>query len=359
MLAYPMQYSLNLMTEFRVSQSLIEQFCVSFPGSNLIDEDIILSSFPVCFRKNHFYRGEKMKAIVNLLVIFSVWIAGSIGIQAEVQSLRLERDERGVSVYVGEKLFTKYLTLDDWKYPYFYPVNGPLTGESVTTESSEPYPHHHSLFFGCDRVNGGNYWQEGLERGRIVSQKIDLKKAKGNQVVFTDECLWQREGAEPPFQDTRVITVQAPGEDLRYIDFEITLTALMDVRIEKTNHSLFAARMVPDLSVPSGGILVNAEGMKGEKGTFGQPSPWCDFSGAREGKSEGLAILTHPDDPLQPIPWFTRDYGFFSPTPFNWLAEPYEIKKGDTLKLKYRVVVHAGDADQANIASLYEEWARE
>ena len=37
------------------------------------------------------------------------------------------------------------------------------------------YPHHTSLLFGCDLVNGGNYWQEGLERGRMISVNAVLK----------------------------------------------------------------------------------------------------------------------------------------------------------------------------------------
>lgn len=265
-----------------------------------------------------------------------------------------------VDVTVDGVLFTAYKFADSQKYPYFWPVNGPISGKTVTTESSEPYPHHHSLFFGCDKVNGGNYWQESNRRGQIVSRGPKIIESSGSRVVFTDECLWQRPQQEPVIRDTRRITVTAPRPTLRFIDFEITLEPLTDVRIEKSNHALFSARVVPELNVQNGGVLVNAEGKTSEKGTFGVRSPWCDYSGPRNEVTEGIAILQHPDNRWYPCRWFTRDYGFFSPTPMNWLEEGHLVlPQGEPLRLRYRVVVHAGNAETADIANLFEQYRRE
>lgn len=274
-------------------------------------------------------------------------------------STRLEDDRLWVDV--DGKPFTAYTIRHNQKYPYFFPVNGPLSGESVTTETSEPYPHHRSLFFGCDRVNGGNYWQDGLDKGRIVSGGLEVLQERGDKVVFRDRCSWERPGAPPVMRDTRLITVSAPSENVRRIDFDITLVPMEDVRIEKTNHSLFSARMTPALSVAQGGALVNAEGDANEKGTFGKVSPWCDYSGVRDGKAEGLAILQHPANPWHPAPWFTRDYGFFSPTPMFWPENGthIDLPKGESLRLRYRVLVHAGDAAAADIAAAYAAYAGE
>ncbi len=205
----------------------------------------------------------------------------------------LEQDK--VVVTVDGRPFTCYKFARSQKYPYFWPVHGPVSNQSVTTESSEPYPHHHSLFFGCDRVNGGNYWQEGNERGQILSEGPKLIEASGSRIVFAGECLWRQPGSEPVIRDRRRVEISAPG-GLRLIDFQVTLEPLTDIRILKTNHSLFAGRVVPELGVTAGGILVNAEGATGENGTFSVASPWCDYSGTRNGITEGLAILQHPDN---------------------------------------------------------------
>ena len=139
----------------------------------------------------------------------------------------------------------------------------------------------------------------------------------------------------------------------------ITLDPLTDITIQKTNHSLFSARVVAELSVKSGGTLINAEGKTGEKGTWGVGSAWCDYSGVREGVAEGIAILQHPTNRWYPAKWFTRDYGFFSPTPMNWPeGNKIELAKGEKLTLKYRVVVHAGNEKTADIKTHFESYKK-
>ncbi len=301
------------------------------------------------------------KSIRQSLLVVLLGLAGSAGLRASAQpgspglQARLEKNQ--VVVTVGERVFTCYKFDRSQKYPYFWPVNGPTSGRSVTTETSEPYPHHHSLFFGCDRVNGGNYWQESNERGQIVSQGPRLLESSGRRIVFTDECLWQQPGKEPVIRDRRRIEIVAPSGALRFIDFGITLEPLTDVRILKTNHSLFAARVVPELGVSSGGTLINAQGDTGEKGTFGVAAPWCDYSGTHVGITEGIAIMQHPGNRWYPAQWFTRDYGFFSPTPMFWLeGDRLDIPKGERLTLNYRVVIHSGDSRQAGVATLFDAY---
>jgi len=260
----------------------------------------------------------------------------------------------GVDIFAGGTLFTTYKTGASQKYPYFYPVNGPVSGLSVTTESSEPYPHHHSLFFGC-----GNYWQDTLEAGQICSSALVIAVSSGKEVIIENECEWRRPGETPVLRDKRRIRVSAPKAELRLIDFDITLFPQRDVNIERTNHSLFSARIKPALSVASGGVLVNASGETGEKGTFGEPSPWCDYYGMNGEVREGLAIFQHPANPLYPAPWFTRDYGFFSPTPLYWPPNESGIGLcgGETLTLRYRVVVHAGTTEEAGVQDLHTAYA--
>jgi hypothetical protein len=264
-----------------------------------------------------------------------------------------------IDVTIGGKFFTSYRFADDEKYPFFFPVNGP-SGASVTSMRNGEYPHHSSLFFGCDKVNGGNYWQEGLDRGRIVSKGPVLEAAAGKEIIIRDACEWTRPEAAQPLRDTRRIVISAPSPKLRQIDFDIMLEALEDVVIQKTNHSLFSARMDPDLTPLFGGTMINAEGSKGEKDTFGKPSPWLACYGARDGKTtEGLAILQHPQNPGYPTPWFTRDYGFLSPTPMFWPANGKDtrISKGEKIRLFYRVLVFSGTPETTGIGGISREFS--
>ncbi len=293
--------------------------------------------------------------IITVLLFTSYIINGTA--QTKVTA---EKVGDKIEFRVNGNLFTTYILSEFEKYPFFYPVNGP-SNASVTSMRNANYPHHSSLFFGCDRVNGGNYWQEGLERGQIISLRADILESGGEKAVVENECIWRRPGADAPVKDKRLITVTIPSKNKFFIDFEVTMEMLMDVTILKTNHSLFSGRMDPDLAVINGGTMINAEGDKGEKDTFGKRSAWMDYYGERMGKMEGMAILQHPSNEWFPSPWFTRDYGFYSPTPMYWPTddEKTELKKGDKIQLRYRVIVHSGDTKEAGIAEEFEKYSEE
>lgn len=298
-----------------------------------------------------------MKKIV--LTITALWLAGVM--YAQKQEVSATKVGNRIDVTIGEQFFASYRFQPDEKYPFFFPVNGPVSGAGVTSMRNGQYPHHSSLFFGCDRVNGGNYWQEGLERGRIISVGARIVEAKGERVVIEDECIWKRPDAEAPIMDRRKIIISAPSPELYQLDFDIEMEMLIDVTIQKTNHSLFSARVDPDLTVKQGGVMINSEGKQGEKGTFGVGAAWIDCYGERKTGKEGIAIMQHPSNRWYPSLWFTRDYGFMSPTPMYWPenGKTTDLKKGEKIALRYRVLIHKGDSQEAGIATLFEQYMKE
>jgi len=288
-----------------------------------------------------------------LLIFTSSW-------QARSEVIAFKTGSK-IDVYIDKVLFTSYIFSKEEKYPFFFPVNGP-SGAGVTSMRNGNYPHHSSLFFGCDRVNGGNFWQEGLDQGQIVSLGAEIAEQGNNRVVITDECIWKRQGFSSPVRDSRKITITSPQKEMFQIDFEISLEMLEDITILRTNHSLFSVRLDPDLAVISGGTMINAEGETGEKATFGKTSVWMDCYSSRLGKPEGIAILQQPSSRGFPSPWFTRDYGFFSPTPMYWPENEEKgifVRKGEKIFLRYRVLVHSGDHLQAGIAERYKKYTSE
>lgn len=287
--------------------------------------------------------------IKPLLAVGLLGFAAQTPAAAELKAVRVGAR---IDVSVGSEFFTSYHFRDDEKYPFFFPVNGP-SGAAVTSMRNGRYPHHASPFFGCDQVNGGNYWQDGLERGQIRSEGPVIVTGAGPEIVITDACRWARPGAPSPFRDTRWIVIAAPTRNLRRLDFEITLEPLEDVTIAKTNHSLFSVRLDPDLAPAAGGKMFNAAGASGEKGTFGQPSPWLAAYGRRgTGPVEGLALFQHPANGATPARWFTRDYGFLSPTPMFWPADgaATRLRRGERLTLRYRVLVFTGEPAPEELA---------
>ena len=302
-----------------------------------------------------------MKKIVFAIVSVALLFGAALSAQAQAKKVNAVKIGNRIDVTIGDQFFTSYRFEDDEKYPFFFPVNGPVSGGSVTSMRNGTYPHHSSLFFGCDRVNGGNYWQEGLERGRIISLDAQVVETGGDKAVITDECIWKRPGAPAPIKDKRKITICCPAEGLYQLDFEIEMEMLIDVEILETNHSLFSARIDEDLSVKQGGTMVNSYGNRSQEGTNGVSSPWMDYSGPRKTGYEGIAILQHPSSKWYPSKWLTRDYGFMSPTPMQWPEDGVSVKlaKGEKASLKYRVLVHRGDVKDAKIAELFKAYCAE
>jgi hypothetical protein len=291
--------------------------------------------------------------------VIAVFLLATTFICFSQNKITAEKIKDIIEIKINENVFSRYVMSDSEKYPYMFPLNGPSKG-SVTSMRNADYPHHSSLFISCDRLNDGNYWYEGLERGQILSVRADIIESGGDKVVIENECIWRREGGSSPVFDKRRISVNAPSGKKTFVDFDIILTMLDDVTILKTGHSLFSARVAPDYAVQNGGKIVNAEGKTGEKETYGKKSAWVDYYGKRGGEYEGIAILQHPSNDLLP-PWWTRNYGFFAPDPAAWPenGESLSFNKGESIKLRYRVIIHSGDTEEAEIAKEYSNYLLE
>ena len=271
----------------------------------------------------------------------------------------------------NNETLTSYRAHQTQKYPFFYPVAGPASGLSLTSESAMPWPHHRSLFFGLDKVNGGNYWQDSLERGKIVSQGPSFAKNEDGKfkidnisAEIVDCCLWGRDN-ENIIEDNRRFLVKILDDKRYIIDAWITVKPLVDITVEQTNHGLFGVRTTHDLSPIGGGVLVNDEGLEGQEKTLGKPARWMAFYGKRAGLKEeiveGIAVFCPSKAPhprFENCPWFTRDYGNCSPTPMNWLKkdDPFRLSKDEELKLRYRVVAFAGTPKDADLDGLWNEF---
>lgn len=311
---------------------------------NAMQLALVASTAPLAFSDVQADNTESMSALTDL---------GGTGLTTYVTAGQ-------VVIRWNDFVVANYRTGPLQKYPYFSHLAGPLTGIPLTTESSLPFPHHRGLWIGCDPLNEGDYWTDSeLERGQIRAVGLQLGEITNNSVEILNRCQWLRRGAASPLLDDRRILFRVPGKDVRTIDFDMTLLALESIRVERAKHSFFALRAAPDLSPLGGGRLENSEGGIGEAGTSGKPARWCDYYGRRAGNEkavEGIAVMDHPNNPWNPCPWFTRDYGHLSPSPFNFLSRPWQLRAGDSIRLRYRVVLHAGDPHGAQLNRLYEEW---
>jgi hypothetical protein len=285
---------------------------------------------------------------------------GQAGPETQKASPELSAYSYGGRVWVriAQDVFTCYRATASQKYPYFYPLIGPATGLPMTEEAGDPYPHHRSCFLACDHVNEANFWQDTVERGQIVSTGVEVE-SQADRVVIKNRCQWRQPGNPAILEDRRRFTITAPSASIRIIDADITLKALSDIRISKTNHSLFAIRAARRLTPTGGGRLMNSEGQTGQKATSGQVARWCGFQGTRGGRTESIVLIDHPANPWSPCRWSTRDYGFISPTPMQWLDESgWRLVEGRSVRLRYRIAALATALEDTAIEALYKSFTK-
>lgn len=258
--------------------------------------------------------------------------------------------------------------------PYLAPlwsVSGKVVTRSWPMEASQgetkDHPHHTGLWYTHGDVNGIDFWanvKPGPKFGQVKVEKVTSKGGKkSGEIVF--DANWNGPDGKTLLQEKRKMVFHEDPVN-RVIDFDITLTAQdQAVKFGDTKEGTFAIRLNDKLAEKGGtGVLVNAEGARGMKDVWGKPSPWVDYSGTLEGEALGIAILDHPENPKHPTTWHARDYGLFAVNPFgdhDFYRDPNKdgsltIQPGKSLRFRYRVIIHPGDAAAANIAELYKAW---
>ena len=126
----------------------------------------------------------------------------------------------------------------------------------------------------------------------------------------------------------------------------------------------FSTRVAGPLKVDSGGRLVNSVGQTDAE-AWGMPAEWIDNYGPLDGETVGIAMFSHPANFRHPCRWHVRTYGLLCANPFGERQFPpanirqsgRTIEAGDALTLRYRVLLHKGDTEQAQVAEVYREFA--
>jgi hypothetical protein len=268
-----------------------------------------------------------------------------------------------ISVRSADREITRYYTgalAEKSKKPFFWPLNGHgvnlLRGHPVEAKAGEPvdHPHHTGLYFCFGEVNGKEYWSK-----LPITPKAILKKEQGADYArIVAQNAWGEDLVE-----TQDILILNAGPDV-VMDWTITLKAengpvVLGKDLKMAKEGAFAARVTGQLSQAKGDapeMILDAKGDKGEKAARANASPWVDYSGTVDQKKVGISIMNHPSSFRYPSDWHVRAYGLFAANP--WIIKGENtLAKGETLVLKWRVYVHAGDAAAGKVADVFAGYA--
>lgn len=279
-----------------------------------------------------------------------------------------------VQFLIGGKAFTT-LRLDR-RHPDLWPI---FNADSINITRTWPraevvgekqdHPHHQSLWFAHGAIADLDFWHSPLLKVK-QAQLTASASGQGRGWVAT-ENHWLDGSGQVLLQDSRKIEAFVDGR-VRGLDFAITLHALADTTLGDTKEGTFALRVANGLVADLGGSLSNSVGEQG-KAVWGKAARWIQASGEVDGKLAAVVMAGHRGNLRYPTTWHARNYGLLAANPFGLEAfgaggangsgeatsGALELKAGQELQLRYRILIFAELPTTAQIEELLDGFSSE
>jgi hypothetical protein len=141
------------------------------------------------------------------------------------------------------------------------------------------------------------------------------------------------------------------------VEMELAPAGEQEVVLGKTTFGFLAARVAQSMTVfDGGGEIRNSRGDVNERGAHLRHADWIDQSGpVKEGQWAGITLMDHPSNANHPTLWHCRNDGWACAS-FTGEAE-YTLRPKLPLRLRYRVLLHKGNATDGEVAKRYAEYA--
>ena len=289
-------------------------------------------------------------------------VAGETGVQ-------LKEEAETITVTLNDRHFTTFRYAKAQFRPYFFPVLGP-NGREVTrgetSDISKDHVHHRSLYVAYGEVNDVDLWGEGSNSGRVVPQGFTQKQGGAVVSRLYTQNSWQTQAGEVLMTDVQNYRIYNLPEDAAILDLDLSFIASVgDVHFGDTKEGgIISIRVHPSMNASDGGKMENAFGGINEAETWGKRANWCDYSGVVDGTPVGIAVFDHIVNPRYPTYWHVRNYGLMGSNIFggsSFERDPskdgsYTLKQGEEMHFRFRVLIHAGDANVGKVAQKYHDF---
>lgn len=322
--------------------------------------------------------------IIALFLFFSFFV-GLCHSQQKGVEVKLPRFGMSADVTINGEPFTSYMSkirsLDIGK-PIFCPIysaRGTVVtrGWPLVTDISgeqEDHPHHTGAFFTYGEISAGevkglNFWGGRAKGERIRLLKIADYKSDKDYGLLESVALWETPETGPILEQTQK-TVFRYDNNSRIIDYDITLKGLkVPVVFEDTKEGGLGLRVHHELTEKVGsGSYINAEGLEIEKNVWGKRSKWVALHGKIKDEPIVIGIFFNPESHNYPPYWHARGYGLFVANPFggrnmftNKEQPPLSttINPGDSIKLKYRLLVYSGELTKEQLEQQFNLYLKQ
>jgi len=276
---------------------------------------------------------------------------------------KIELMEDSVMVFVYQKK-PKTLTGEYVCNNYIHPLFN-LDEEVMTEEFPPDHPYHRGIFWAWHQLYAdGTRLGDGWTNDSITQEVVNVRYKKSEESAeFNLDVLWRSlvyGGGKPFMKENTTITVHKLIPGIRKIDFEIRLTAAVPgLQIggaaDQKGYGGFCMR----IKLPDNLIFTSDNGPVIPLETQVKAGPWMDFSGSFgiTTSLSGITILSSPSLPDYPEPWILRQKGSMQNVVFPG-RERIDVSTDKPIVLRYRLIIHNGNASSLDIPQLQEEYAK-
>jgi hypothetical protein len=273
----------------------------------------------------------------------------------------------------GESLIQYNHVPPEWGHPHFHPVRTPA-GHLITNLA--PYDHvwHCGLWFSWKSINGVNVWEQpSFPDGESVIKPTSASEvtADNDDVSFSASYHWQKRDGSQDLLDGEVdVVIHAPDGDAYSIDLSYSFRGCggdtsferVPYDAEKCDWGGYAGlsfRPVRDFVTP---VVTNSDGETED--IRWKKTRWLDMSNQIDGLRDtwvGLCLMDHTGNLRHPVPanFHEPHWWHLRWTQLSLLYEDdYVLPEGESLDLRYRVVIHDGKAEPDRLNSIWDAWTR-
>jgi len=267
------------------------------------------------------------------------------------QALDVVLDGKPVARYVYQYDSDRF----DETYKPFLHVLDADGKEPITKGPGGLYTHHRGIFIGWTKLTVGgkpyNLW--GMGGGVQVHRKFLDQQTGLDQTSFTAQIAWNTKSREPLLEEQRTFVFhRRPAPTLVMVDAVSVLKAVAgDTFLDgDPEHAGVHYRPANELDKTKTKYLFPQEGSDPRKD---RDLPWAAETYVLGDKTYSVQQMNHPDNPKDTVWSAYRDYGRLG------AFAKKELKNGESLTLRYRFWILAGDSpSRETLQKQWEEYAK-
>lgn len=284
--------------------------------------------------------------------------------------MKIERGEHALGAHAaGVELFRYVFRPETTPFegpkPYLHPVRT-LAGDIVTAFRPHDHRWHKGIQMTASDVSGENFWGGGTyvrDQGYVDLPNVGVMRHEQFVNVLDDRIeewlTWRTQAGEHWLDERRELIVRV-GAEAWSLDFATSLTNVCGAHL-RFGSPTTSGRPLAGYSGLfwrgprsfTDGEIIAADGQGGPE-MMGRPARWLAYVGAFD-EVDRHATLMFFDGPGYDGNWFVRSTPFPAVNPSLAFWEEMTLPAGETLNLRYRIVIADGAWDRTRLETYAKE----